>query len=166
MLNALASEQQLCFDELDCTVLTAEVLSTYSASVQHTNSSSCYMRLSPTTSCIGVDMKNTLSRMQLIRHATRRTPPGASRLVHAMSAWSAKTRRAPYRHCKDARVNGFKTTAMHEMSMPRPRPPPAALSTPAAWALSCVADAFFRRCFCWSLSPLFFMHTKRLTGGQ
>ena len=45
-----------------------------------------------------------LSRMQLTLHETRRTPHGASRLVLAMSAWSLKTRRAPSRHCKDARV--------------------------------------------------------------
>ena len=37
-------------------------------------------------------------------HATCRTPHGASRLVLAMSAWSVKTRRAPFRHCRDARV--------------------------------------------------------------
>ncbi|CAM9463532.1 unnamed protein product, partial [Laminaria digitata] len=44
------------------------------------------------------------NRMQLI-HTTRRTPHGASRLVQAMSAWSVKTRRAPSRHYKDARVS-------------------------------------------------------------
>ena len=31
-----------------------------------------------------------LSRVQLTLHATRRTPYGASRLVHAVSAWSVK----------------------------------------------------------------------------
>ena len=31
-----------------------------------------------------------LSRMQLTLHATRRTPHGSSRLLHAMSAWSLK----------------------------------------------------------------------------
>ena len=46
-----------------------------------------------------------LSRMKLTFHATRRTPThGASRLVQAMPAWSVKTRRAPTRHCGDARV--------------------------------------------------------------
>ena len=44
-----------------------------------------------------------LSRMRLTLHATRRTPHGASRLVLAMSSWSVKTRRAPSRHCSDAR---------------------------------------------------------------
>ena len=41
----------------------------------------------------------------------------------AMSAWSVKTRRAPSRHCRDARVHGHTTTAMHGMSTP-PNPPP------------------------------------------
>ena len=41
-------------------------------------------------------------------HATRLTPHGASRLIQAMSAWSAKTRRAPSRHCKDTRVYGHR----------------------------------------------------------
>ena len=52
--------------------------------------------------------------MQLTLHATRRTPHGASRLVLAMSAWSVKTRRAPSRHRKDARVYGPTATAMHD----------------------------------------------------
>ena len=56
-----------------------------------------------------------LSRMQLALHATRRTLHGASRLVQAMSAWSVKTRHAPSRHCRDARVYGHTTTAMHEI---------------------------------------------------
>ena len=37
--------------------------------------------------------------------------PLAGRL--AMSAWSVKTQRAPSRHCRDARVYGDTTTAMH-----------------------------------------------------
>ena len=58
--------------------------------------------------------------MQLTdRHATRRTPDGASRLAPAMPAWSVTSRRAPFsRHCRDARLDGFKTTAVHEMSTP------------------------------------------------
>lgn len=47
-----------------------------------------------------------LSRMQLTPHATHRTPRGASSLVHAMSAWPVKTRCAPSRQCKAARVYG------------------------------------------------------------
>ncbi|CAM9875799.1 unnamed protein product, partial [Laminaria digitata] len=47
-------------------------------------------------------------------HATRRTPHGASRLVQAMSAWSVITRRAPSRHCRDSRVSGHTTAAMHD----------------------------------------------------
>ena len=31
-----------------------------------------------------------------------------------MLAWSVKTRRAPSRHCRDARVYGHTTTAMHD----------------------------------------------------
>ena len=46
---------------------------------------------------------------------TRRTHHGATRFVHAMSAWSEKTRRAPSRHSRVARVYGHTTTAKHEM---------------------------------------------------
>ena len=59
-----------------------------------------------------------LSRVQTTVRATRRTPYGASCLVHAMSAWSVETRRAPPRHCMDARVNGLKTTATQGKSTP------------------------------------------------
>ena len=53
--------------------------------------------------------------MQLTLHANRSTPHGASLLVQqAMSAWSVKTRRAPSRHCRDARVYGHTTTAMQD----------------------------------------------------
>ena len=55
-----------------------------------------------------------LSRMQLTLHATRRSLRGASHLVLAMSAWSVKNRCAPSRHCRDARVYGHTTTAMHD----------------------------------------------------
>ena len=40
-------------------------------------------------------------------------PPGASRLMQALSARSGKTRHAPSRQCRDARVCGHTTTAMH-----------------------------------------------------
>ena len=53
--------------------------------------------------------------MQLTLHATRRTPQGASRLVQAISAWSVRTRHAPSRHCRDARVYGQTTTVMNEI---------------------------------------------------
>ena len=59
---------------------------------------------------------NSISRMQLVRYATRTTPHGASRLVQAMSAWSVKTRRAPPQHCRDASVYVHTTTVMHDMS--------------------------------------------------
>ena len=61
--------------------------------------------------------------MQLPLHATRQAPHGASRLVHAMSACSMKTRHAPSRHCRNARVNGHTTTAVREMSTPHPPTP-------------------------------------------
>ena len=56
-----------------------------------------------------------LSGMRLTLHATRQTLHGASRLVQAMPAWSVKARHAPSRHCRDARVYGHRTTAMHEI---------------------------------------------------
>ena len=64
------------------------------------------------------------SRMKLTFHATRRTSQCASRLVQAMSAWSLKTRRAPNRRCRNARVYGRTTTAMHDTSA---SPPPSSL---------------------------------------
>ena len=60
--------------------------------------------------------------MQFTLHATRRTPHGASRLVQAISAWLVKTRRAPSRHSRDARVYGHTTKAMHKLSTPPPPP--------------------------------------------
>ena len=84
------------------------------------------------------------SRMKLTLHATRRTPHGASRLVHAMSVWSVKTRHAPSRHCRDARVYGHTTTAMNEIEYTRPSPPHprhprnCLLKAPAAFV--CVAS--------------------------
>ena len=61
-----------------------------------------------------------LGRMQFTLNATRRTPHGASRLVQERSAWLVKTRRAPSRHSRDARVYGHTTTAMHQLSTPPP----------------------------------------------
>ena len=62
-----------------------------------------------------------LSRMQLTLHATRRTPHGASQgLVQTMPAWSVKTRRAPSRHRRDARVHGYTTTAMRDIEYTPP----------------------------------------------
>ena len=57
--------------------------------------------------------------MQLTLQATRRTPHGASRFVLAMSAWWVKTRRAPSGHCRDARVYGYTTTAVHDVASER-----------------------------------------------
>ena len=69
------------------------------------------------------------SRMQLTLHATRRTTHGASRLVQAMSLWLVKTRRAPSRHRRNARVYGHTTTAMHEYRLtPHPLFHPCSLS--------------------------------------
>ena len=64
-----------------------------------------------------------LSRMQLTLHATRRSPHGASCLAQAMLAWSVKTRHAPSRHCRDTRVYGQTTTAMHDNEYTSPSPP-------------------------------------------
>ena len=64
--------------------------------------------------------KAVLCRMPLTLHATRPAPHGASRLVQAMRVWSVKTRRAPFRHCRDARVYGYTTTVMCDT------PPPTA----------------------------------------
>ena len=55
-----------------------------------------------------------LIRMQPTLYATPGTPQGASRLVLAMSAQSMKTRRAPTRRCRNARVCGYTTTTMHD----------------------------------------------------
>ena len=66
-----------------------------------------------------------LSRMHPTLNETRRTPHGASRLVQAMPPWSGKTRRAPSRHSRDARVYGHTTTAMREY---RVHPPPGSLA--------------------------------------
>ena len=68
-------------------------------------------------------LRAVLRRMHFTLHATRRIPHDASRLVQAMSAWLVKTRRAPSRHSRDARVNGHTTTAKHNLSTP---PPPRA----------------------------------------
>ena len=55
------------------------------------------------------------SRTQLTLHAIRRTPHGASGLVQALLGWSVKARRAPSRHCRDARVYRHATTAIHDI---------------------------------------------------
>ena len=69
------------------------------------------------------DFRAVLGRMKFAFHATRRRSHGASRLVQAMSAWLVKTRRAPSRHSRDARVYGHTTTAMHKRSTPPPEEP-------------------------------------------
>ena len=65
-------------------------------------------------------LRAVLGRMQFTLHATRQTPHGASRFVQAMSAWLVKTRRAPSRYSRDARVYGHTTTAIHKLSTPPP----------------------------------------------
>ena len=42
--------------------------------------------------------------------------------MQGLSAWSVKTRCAPSRHCRDARVYGHTTMAIHETSTPRAPP--------------------------------------------
>ena len=76
--------------------------------------------------------------MQLTLHATRRTPHDASRLMQAMSAWSVKTRHAPSRQqCRDARVHGHTTTAMHDIEYISPieYPPPLVWDVAVAYML-------------------------------
>ena len=68
-----------------------------------------------------------LSRMQLTLHANHQTPHSASRLVQSISVWSVKTRHASSWHCRDARVYGHTTTAIHEIEYISPieyTPPP------------------------------------------
>ena len=65
-------------------------------------------------------LRAVLERMQFTLHAIRRTPHGASHLAQATPAWLVKTRRAPPRHSRDARVYGHTTTAMHKLSTPPP----------------------------------------------
>ena len=62
-----------------------------------------------------------MRRMQFALHATRQPPRGASRLVQAMSAWSVKIRHVPPWHCKDAKIYGHTTTAMHDIEYPPPQ---------------------------------------------
>ena len=63
-------------------------------------------------------LRAVIGRMEFSLHATRRTPHGASRLEQAMSAWLVKTRCAPSRHSRDARVYDHATTAMQKLSIP------------------------------------------------
>ena len=53
--------------------------------------------------------------------------------LQAMSSWSVKTRRAPSRHCRDARVYDHRTTAMHDIDYPPPVPFRRASPTTDAW---------------------------------
>ena len=76
-------------------------------------------------------LKAVLSRMQLTLYATRPTPQGASRLVQAMSAGSVKTRRAPSRYCRYARVYGHTTTVMHNIAYTPPPQPLASIGNDA-----------------------------------
>ena len=46
------------------------------------------------------------------------------RLVKAIYAWSAKSRRTLSGLCRGARVYGHTTTALHRLSTPHPPPPP------------------------------------------
>ena len=69
---------------------------------------------------IYIDMEATVDLGFPTLHAARRTSYGASRLVQAISAWSAKTGRTPSWHRRDTRVYGHTTTAVHDTSTPRP----------------------------------------------
>ena len=93
----------------------------------------------------------------LTLHATRPTPHGASRLVQAMSAWSVKTRRAPPRHCRDARVYGHTTTAMYDNEC---TPPPPSLS------LFCFLHCFITDCRQNPFPMFIAMVSRRLESGR
>ena len=55
------------------------------------------------------------SNMQPNVYATRSTFDGVPRLVQPTDTRSVRTRRAPSRHCKDARVYGDTTTTKHDI---------------------------------------------------
>ena len=80
----------------------------------------------PTVTSMLPESQAVLRRMQLTLYAIRPAPHSASRLVQAMPA--VKTRRAPCRHCRDGRVYGHTTSAMHGMSTPPRGPLPLAPS--------------------------------------
>ena len=65
-----------------------------------------------------IRLTTVLSKVLLTRHATRRTPHGASRLLDATFAWSVKIRPAPFRTRRDASVYGPMTTGMHDNESP------------------------------------------------
>ena len=92
----------------------------------HTRKQSNSLALSSISKKVGIRCRSpvlqaVLGRMQFTLHATRRKSHRASSLVQAMSAWLVKTRRAPSRHSRDARVYGHTTTAMHKLSTPPSR---------------------------------------------
>ena len=91
-----------------------------------------------------------------MRLAQRLTAPRA--FCKTMSAWSVKTRRALSRHCKDVRVYGHTTTAIHDVSTSSPPPdlflieytpppssqlPPAYLSIAPDYCPCCIAVELF-----------------------
>ena len=67
-----------------------------------------------------------------------------------MSAWLVKTRRAPSRHSRGARVYGHTTTAMHKLSTPPPPPSsvlPTLVETPlCVFSYGYDRDRIRRRC--------------------
>ena len=82
--------------------------------------------------------------------STRRTPYGASRLVHAMSDWWVKTRRVPSRESGDVRIYGHTTTAMHGNSAivrPLPRALSISLCVSLCLRLCPTGDDLIRICF-------------------
>ena len=82
-------------------------------------------------------LRGVLGRMKLTLHATRRTPHGASRLVQAMPAWLVKTRHAPSRHGRDARVYSHTYDYGHaQTEYPPPLPPDTTLRKDDGWCAS------------------------------
>ena len=98
-------------------------------------------------------LRAVFGRVHFTLHATHRTPHGASLLVQAMSAWSVKTRRAPSRHSRDARVNGHTTTTMHKLRSPQQK-------VCYLWGMQLHCFPFFCFFYCWLTCHIAF---RRLT---
>ena len=82
-----------------------------------------------------------------------------------MSAWLVKTRRAPSRHGRDARVYGHTTTAMHKLSTPPPPlPPPSVSFTRDVFCCCRLRCCVWRRvCFRWFLPTRNLRRTREAT---
>ena len=80
---------------------------------QNTPPPLCYPRASPPHAWFLAGCSSPFTRLAGHPHVSL-----CAWCEQSMSAWSVKTRRAPSRHCRDARVYGYTTTAMHDISAP------------------------------------------------